>query len=170
MMTLQVAFWIFVILFAFIGSMRGWAKELLVTFSVLVALFVLNLMTYFPPIRNLFAQPNTETEFWIRTITLIVMVFFGYQTPKVAKFIGTKFGRERLSDSLLGFFIGAINGYLIVGCIWWFMIDSSYPFPGITAPNPVPWIVGILPPVWLTGIVLYFAILIAFLFLLIVLI
>ncbi len=37
MVSLIVIFWMYVILFAIIGGMRGWAKELLVTFSVILA-------------------------------------------------------------------------------------------------------------------------------------
>ena len=38
MISLAVVFWMYVILFAIIGGMRGWAKEILVTFSVILAL------------------------------------------------------------------------------------------------------------------------------------
>ena len=39
MISILSAFWMFVILFGLIGAMRGWAKELLVVFSVVLALF-----------------------------------------------------------------------------------------------------------------------------------
>ena len=168
MIPLSVAFWIFVTIFAVIGSMRGWAKEILVTFSVILALFIMQMMTFFPPIKNLFQQPNGTVEFWIRAGILLVMVFIGYQTPNVVRFASGKLVREKFSDALLGFFIGALNGYLIVGTIWWFMIDSGYPFPAIIAPQPPPMIVNYLPPVWLNGFALYFAVMISFIFLLVV--
>ena len=38
MMSIVYLFWMYVILFGVIGSMRGWAKELLVAFSVVTAL------------------------------------------------------------------------------------------------------------------------------------
>ena len=38
MMTLTAVFWMYVILFGIIGGFRGWAKELLVLFSVLLAI------------------------------------------------------------------------------------------------------------------------------------
>ena len=38
MMSLVYIFWMYVILFGIIGMLRGWAKELLVAFSVIVAL------------------------------------------------------------------------------------------------------------------------------------
>ena len=34
MMSIVYVFWMYVILFAVIGALRGWAKELLVVFSV----------------------------------------------------------------------------------------------------------------------------------------
>ena len=40
MMSIVVVFWMYVFLFAFIGGMRGWAKELLVTFSAILALAI----------------------------------------------------------------------------------------------------------------------------------
>ena len=170
MMTLNFAFWTLVVLFAIVGAMRGWAKELLVTFSAILALFFIEIfIRYLPPVRSFFAPPNDATEFWVQTIILITMVIFGYQTPNLAKFASPKFARERFSDALLGFFLGAFNGYLIFGSIWYFLIESGYPFPDyITAPAPVPWIVAYLPPVWLGIPTIYFAVAVSFLFVLVV--
>lgn len=170
MMTLTFAFWLCVVVFGIIGAMRGWAKELLVTFSVILALFLLEVLgRYFPPVREFFAQPNGSTEFWARTILLLFLVFFGYQTPNIARMAASRFARERLADSLLGFFLGAINGYLIAGTLWWFLTDSGYPFPQvITAPTPTPDIMVYLPPELLGIPTIYFAIAISFLFVLIV--
>lgn len=170
MMTLTFAFWLSVVVFGIIGAMRGWAKEFLVTFSVILALFLLEVLgRYFPPVREFFAQPNGSSEFWARTIILLVLVFFGYQTPNIARMASPRFARERLADSLLGFFLGGINGYLIVGTLWWFLIDSGYPFPKvITPPTPTPDIIAFLPPELLGIPNIYFAIAIAFLFVLVV--
>ncbi|OGO28672.1 MAG: hypothetical protein A2W33_04180 [Chloroflexi bacterium RBG_16_52_11] len=170
MMTLNFAFWTLVVLFAIVGAMRGWAKELLVTFSAILALFFIEIFVrYIPPVRSFFAPPNDATEFWVQTTILIIMVLFGYQTPNLAKFASPKFARERLSDALLGFFLGAFNGYLIFGSIWYFMAESGYPFPSyITAPTNDPWILAYLPPVWLGIPTIYFAVAVAFLFVLIV--
>ena len=44
MMSIVYIFWMYVILFAVIGAMRGWAKELLVAFSVITALAVILLL------------------------------------------------------------------------------------------------------------------------------
>jgi uncharacterized membrane protein required for colicin V production len=170
MMTLTFAFWMLVLITAIIGAMRGWAKELLVTFSVILALFIIEVsIRYIPPIQAFFSPPNDSTEFWVQTIILCMLVFFGYQSPNIAKFASPRFARERLSDSLLGFFLGAINGFLIFGSIWFFMIASGYPFPDyISRPPEPPAILAYLPPVWLNIPVIYFAIAVSFLFILVV--
>ncbi|NJN79252.1 MAG: hypothetical protein HC797_01560 [Anaerolineales bacterium] len=54
MMSIVYIFWMYVILFGIIGAMRGWAKELLVIFSVVTALAVnLLLEKYIPLVRDL---------------------------------------------------------------------------------------------------------------------
>ncbi len=177
MMTLTFAFWLFVSLFAVIGAMRGWAKELLVTASVILSIFVLSVLErYVPPVRDFLAAPNEAPEFWMRTLVMMVLVFFGYQTPNIQRIAGAKFAREKLSDSLLGLFLGALNGFLIVGTIWFFMDQSGYPFSKyISAPTadnalsaPALRLLPYLAPHWLGIPVIYFAVAITFIFLLVV--
>lgn len=177
MMTLTFAFWLFVTLFAVIGAMRGWAKELLVTASVILSLFVLSVLErYVPPVRDFLATPNAAPEFWMRTVVMAVLVFFGYQTPNIQRLAGGKFIREKLSDSLLGLFLGALNGFLIVGTVWYFLEQSGYPFPKfISAPDadnalsaPALHLLPYLAPHWLGIPVIYFAVAISFIFLLVI--
>lgn len=177
MMTLTFAFWLFVTLFAIIGAMRGWAKELLVTASAILSIFVLSVLErYVPPVRDFLATPNEAPEFWMRTGVMLVLVFFGYQTPNIQKIAGGKFIREKLSDSLLGLFIGAVNGFLIVSTVWYFMAQSGYPFPKfITAPSAdnelsasALRLIPYLAPQWLGIPVIYFAVAISFVFLLVI--
>jgi uncharacterized membrane protein required for colicin V production len=133
MMSLAVVFWMYVILFAVIGGMRGWAKEILVSFSVILALAFTSLLErYVPFIRDTLAPEKSPVLFWLRTIILILLVFFGYQTPNIARIAG-KMARERLEHIILGVVIGAVNGYLIAGTIWFYMADASYPFANIVA-------------------------------------
>jgi len=179
MVSLSFFFLFFVVIFGVIGMMRGWAKELLVIFSVILAIFVVSILeSLVPGLLNSFTQAGTQAYFWLRALILMVLVFFGYQTPNLPKLGGgAKFARERLQDSLLGFFLGAINGFLVVGTLWYYMHISGYPFPDIIIPpdpnNPftnsafrmLPW----LAPNWLTGPVLYVSVALAFVFVLVVL-
>ena len=53
MMTLTAVFWMYVILFGIIGGFRGWAKELLVLFSVLLAIAIDTvLLTYVESVQR----------------------------------------------------------------------------------------------------------------------
>src|SRR5512147_1359232 len=114
MMSVVYLFWMFVIIFGLIGWMRGWAKELLVSFSVILALALNHVIRRYIPI----AQSLEETDvslFWVRTIILIVLVYFGYQTVVSIPHLASRAARERLQDSLFGGIMGGINGYLIAG-------------------------------------------------------
>jgi hypothetical protein len=176
MVSLGFFFFFLVALFAVIGAMRGWAKELLVTFSVIVSVFIITVLErYIPAVYTSFAQPGTEPQFWMRTMILILLVFFGYQTPNLPKLAGTRFARERLEDMLLGLFLGALNGYLIIGTLWLYLHQAGYPYPYITPPDPntelgvaamrlLEW----LPPRWMGPPVIYFAVAIAFIFVIVV--
>jgi hypothetical protein len=171
MVSLPVFFWMFVILFAIIGAMRGWAKELMVTFSVVLALFLISVLeTYVGIFRNAIEAAGGAAQFWVRATIVILLGFFGYQTPNLRAIAGARFARERLQDTLLGFIIGALNGYLVVGTIWYYMHAAGYPFPDIISapPESANRLISLLPPTWLEIPWVYFAVGVAFLFVIIV--
>jgi len=174
MVTLDAFFWMLVFVFAMIGLMRGWAKEVLVTFAVVLGLFIITLLQQFAPgIISALSVDNATSVFWLRFVIIIVLVFFGYQTPNIGRLAGSgRFAREKLQDSLLGLFLGGINGFMIVGTIWYFLSQAQYPFPSIfTAPTPDSNAVQLLllmPPQWLGIPVIYFAVALAFVFVLVV--
>jgi len=174
----------FVVLFAVIGAMRGWAQELLVTFSVILAFFLINVLEnvvlkkYAPGVLG----DKSISKFWLRTLLVVVLVFFGYQTPRITRFAGS-IKKDKISDSFLGIFLGGINGYLIAGTLWFYMADAGYPFKYFLDPAKLlelniemspPIQIAIdfvnkLPPAWLgsdPGI--YIAVGLAFLFVLVV--
>jgi len=174
MMSIVYLFWLFVILFGVVGLMRGWAKELLVAFSVILALGLNHVLRrYIPIAQNL---PETdESLFWVRTIILLVLVYFGYQTVVSISHLASKAARERLQDSLFGAIMGALNGYLIVGTILFYMHVADYPFPEIISKPTDPTLLQTvnqmmlyMPPQLLGEPGIYFAIIIAFIFVLVV--
>jgi hypothetical protein len=214
MISFTVVFFMFMFFFALIGGLRGWAKEMLVTFSVVLTLFMVLVLERFSggivtpyaaldkrygyitdvevsdtdivvlaseeitPFDELptEAQRDYRRQFWIRTVVLLVLVFFGYQTIALTR-LGGSVRREKLQDFLLGLFLGAINGYFIIGTIWSYMHSSHYPFyPNITVPNNTDplistanTLINILPPIWLgTTPVIFIAVGLCFLFVLVV--
>ena len=119
-----------VILFAVIGSLRGWTKEIIVAFSVILALFVEHvLLTFVPPIGALFANLSSQSQFYTRAVLFIIITIFGYAGPTIVSKLGAKVVRERLQDILLGFFIGLLNGFLIVGTLFSFLDTAHYGVP-----------------------------------------
>jgi len=175
--TLPAFFWIFVFVCAVIGAMRGWAKEIMVTFSVTLGIFlIVVLQTYVPVIRNFMASAQPSTLFWMQAIIILVLAFFGYQTPNIKGLAGPRFARERLADTLMGILVGAFNGYLIFGSIWYYMDVAGYPYPAYIAPPPpgsevaatVDSLMKWMPPAYLIPPWIYFAVGLGFLFVIIV--
>jgi uncharacterized membrane protein required for colicin V production len=124
--SLIVIFETMIILFAIIGAMRGWAKELLVTSSIVLAIFLINILENYitPYYTALTVEPNVR--FTARAIILILLTFFGYESPHI-RALQPKVVRERLQDTLLGLILGAFNGYLVIGSLWSFMHEANYP-------------------------------------------
>jgi len=198
MISILTAFWMFVILFGLIGAMRGWAKELLVVFSVVLALFLIYVLEsytqYLVPFNEVLArvenlpagatfeslpaavQEELRTQFWSRATIVFLLSFFGYQTPRLAV-IRDKARRERIQDILMGVVMGLVSGFFIMGTLWWYMAAAHYPFgPEILAPQPgTPMgdaainILKYFPPVFASNqIGLFFAVVVAFMFVLVV--
>mgnify|MGYP006290563567 CR=1 FL=1 len=62
MISLMFSFWLFLGLFGLIGAMRGWAKELLVIFSIILALFLIYVLEAFTPFMVPFEELYAQVE------------------------------------------------------------------------------------------------------------
>ncbi len=177
MVGLDTLFWAFIVLFAIIGALRGWAKEILVTFAAILGLFLINtLETYVPYVRDNLMLRDGNLIFWMRLGIMGGLVFFGYQTPNLPRLSANpRFQRTQFQDSLLGFFLGAVNAFLLWGTLWFYLAAANYQFSAITAPiegspayEAAKQILPLLPPNFIGTPVIYFAVAIAFAFLLVV--
>jgi uncharacterized membrane protein required for colicin V production len=176
MLSLTVLFWVLVVLFAMIGAMRGWAKEILVVFSVILGLFLIILLETYVPFLKLDSDLPSTARLWIRVLIIGIMAFFGYQSPNLRGLSGgNRFVREKFQDALLGFILGALNGYLIFGSIWYFIDYANYPYEFIIPPDPSTAagqaaldLLSKMPPVYLVPPWIYFAVAISFLFVVVV--
>jgi Colicin V production protein len=173
MMSVIYLFWMYVLLFAIIGAMRGWAKELMVIFSVVTSLAVnLLLEKYIPLVRDL--DKASGSVFWIRTIILIALVYFGYQTVSIARF-SSKAARERLQDSMFGAVLGGFNGYLVAGSVLYYNHVANYPYSNIisraqdpTIAQAIELMMRYMPPRFLGEPGIYFAVIIILIFIIVV--
>jgi hypothetical protein len=128
MLSLTAAFWIMVFIFAFTGMMRGWTKEIVVTSAVILALFTIN--QFFSTIFGFVGWNNPANitpeirrwQFYVMSGFLLLLAFFGYQGPTLARSRADRLNRrDNLQDKTLGFIVGSMNGWLIVGTIWAFL-------------------------------------------------
>jgi hypothetical protein len=156
MIDMLIVFYMFLALFSLMGAMRGWAKELLVIFSVVMALAFINVVETLIPVLSPFIVSNPKIQYWFRIITVILIAFFGYQSPRISRLAKASERRERVQDFLLGLILGIVSGYMIVGTLW-FYLDAAgyYPIMKYVVAPPKDLGVGIqsaihfLPPAWL---------------------
>lgn len=172
MVNIFFVFYLLIALFGVIGAMRGWAKEILVTTSIILALALITVLETLVPLTGpLIRNSPPKTQFAIHAILVGLMVFFGYQSPNLPTFAG-KTRSDRVQDWLLGFFLGAINGYLIVGTFWYYVHIIEYPFPNVFQLNPndanILKIISYAAPQLMHGATVYISVVLAFIFVVIV--
>jgi hypothetical protein len=174
MMSIVYIFWMYVILFGAIGMLRGWAKELLVAFSVVVALTLNHVLWKYVPVVQQLPEDSTSL-FWVLSLVVVALVFFGYQTVALIPHLQSKAVRERLQDSLFGLIVGAVNGYLVSGTILFYLVQTKYAaFPKVVLPpSPeteaaVQSLMAYMPPHLLGEPGIYFAVILCFIFVIVV--
>ncbi len=131
MMQLWVFLVLMMVMLGAIGYMRGYTKELVATSGIVLALFTLK------QFETLLIDPLTDgrpdSKFYLQATILLLFAFFAYQTPGET-FAGIR-ERETVQEGILGLLVGAFNGYLLFGSLWWYMDNVGYPFsPHIIQP------------------------------------
>jgi hypothetical protein len=172
--SLTVLFGVLVALFAVIGAMRGWAKELLVTSAVVLGLFLNSILeNYVPSYQAALVTTPVSTGFTIRSLMLILLAFFGYQTTNL-KALQPKLARERLEEVVLGLFMGMLNGYLLVGSVWYYLHTAGYGITKLVIPpegelaEQIVGMMAFMPPEMLPIPHVFFAVGVVFVFIIVV--
>ena len=177
MVSLAVLFYIFIFIFALIGAIRGGAKEVIATFSVVLGLYIIAvLQSYVPAVESYITNSPITSQIGFKSIVLGGIVFCGYQTPNLPMFNqNQRFRRDRLQDLILGFMVGALNGFMIFGSLWYFIHEANYPYSFVLAPiagtpagEAAMQLIPMLPPTWLVTPLNYLAIALSFMFVLVV--
>ncbi len=126
--------WILAAFGSVIGFLRGWNREVIALAGVMLGAFFL--FQFDSVLRGtILLRFSRDQVFFIQAGIFLLIVFFAYQNRS---FTGE--GREsenRLQSEILGALVGAVNGYLIGGTLWYFLDVNEYPFsPLVLAPAP----------------------------------
>lgn len=176
MIQLSTFLWGMVALFAIIGFLRGWTKEIIALTGIVLALFTLQQFED-ALLQSLTEGANPAQQFYLYSGVLLIITYFAYRTPErfERRTARSRRIREGLQESLLGAMIGGFNGYLVFGSLWYYMRILDYPldplipppFAGTTSAAmqnqlPLDWLLG--------GNLLTLLLVVLFLFIIIVLI
>ena len=121
--------------FVILGGIRGFLKELGLTTVMIVWLFAMDQMI--PRLEDSIRQPESvlsrigiteatrDTPLWLLfTLGTLLVVYIAYHGETLA-FAGKP--PKGMLGTLLGVLIGAINGYLVCGTLWWILNRYNYP-------------------------------------------
>ncbi len=137
MLELVTLVWVSILVFAVIGLGRGWTKEVIAMAGVTLGLFALH--QFDAAIREqLLGNVSAGGKFLFQCAVLLIIAFFAYQTRALrggGRSEPDNAGRDALQAKALGGIVGALNGYLLSGSVWYFMHINDYPLaPYIEAP------------------------------------
>jgi hypothetical protein len=139
MVELALVVYMLTAFFAYMGWMRKWKKELISLAGIVLAIFALYQFRPFL-IGTLFENLPQGQQFYLQSFIFGLIVFFAYQT----KGFREDGNADALQQKALGGLVGALNGYLISGTIWYFL-DAPV-FDGTAIQYPLAPLV-IQPPV-----------------------
>ena len=126
MIDANVVFWAFVILISFFGSNRGWIREVIVSFSMVFAIFAIRQL-FTVQVVNDFSDAFTSpmSKWAIRAVPFIVITIFGYLGPTMARGRSESNLRGRFEEGILSLLLGALNGYLLFSSLAWFAAEAG---------------------------------------------
>ena len=139
MISIAWMFYLLVAFFASVGALRGWQREVISLAGLIGSIAALNqfgftlvdlgnrVLQFFNNVQ----QPDDiffldKRFFWVQFVFHILIAFFSYQViARIAdRTPGSRFGdrlRFGFQRRFIGGFLGAINGYLLIGALWGFL-------------------------------------------------
>jgi len=167
-MAVPYLFGILLYIYAWLGLLRGWTKELLVSFAAMLALAVNFMLRRYIPL--VYSLPNESTDlFWVRVIILASLLYFGYVTVLVIPSLALRSELRTPRDRGWGLLLGILNGYLVMGTLLYYSAIANYPLgpylPGpvdVTAVQFVNAWMAYMPPVMLSEPLIYFAVILTY--------
>ncbi len=190
MIEFSAVFLIAIAVFGVIGLLRGWVREVQVTAAAVLAMFIIEQISPWvwqvlvdrTPAESLALDPlgTLRRLVILKTAIMLIIAFFGYQGPVVVQFatqgrVQANRARETVQEGILGLGVGLLNGYLIMGALWWYLHVGQYPFSWMISPlnfpdSPSAGMIALLPLRYLVSPWLEILVVVFFLIVLIVVI
>lgn len=157
MIELSSLMWFTALLTGISGFLRGWRYEVPVMAAALMGIFLLLQADVLLRSIPFLSGTGREVTFTVQIVLFLFAIYVGYTTRRApvddqGRRIAIKLNS---SASFLGVLFGAINGWLIMGTIWYLMDINEYPLsPFIIAPavnSPSASALGSLPVILFTG-------------------
>lgn len=182
MINANLVYAVIILIFGLVGAMRGWVREVVVTASLVLALFVLNQLG--DPWNKLvdgITKPNSPEQWLLRAFPMFFIAFFGYLGPAVVRSRFEQNTRGKVEQGLLAFIIGLVNGFIVFSTLAYIAWKSGFltnaaPVDGqaLFTPPPGGWeqwfFIKNAAMVLLTGTVLVIVLIAMFLFVIVVII
>ena len=151
MLDLRIFLALVAFIFIYIGARRGFSQEIIATAGVLLALFGLH--HFDDTIRGQLLRSGAAwLHLLVQLLVFALVVYFAYHTRAVigSRALAVRTGEEmsrrsNMQDGVLGGIIGALNGYLIGGSVWYFAHINDYPILGSDQVTVAPETLRILP-------------------------
>ena len=134
MAPIEVVFGIVVFVFALIGLGRGFLRELGVTTVLVLLLFFLSRLEPYLErgmLKGIALVDATATmaearrvQCWVLLFVIVGVTFVSYHGETLA-FAGHL--AQGAQAVLLGLMVGALNGYLVAGSVWYYLDRFGYP-------------------------------------------
>ncbi len=134
MISIELMFYLAVLLFGGIGAIRGWQKEVIAMAGLIGSIAFLHqfgatLANYGSPLVSFLSgtsgDPTQREIFWVQFLFHITIAFFSYQiigsiADRAPGRRGEQF-RSGFQNAFIGFVIGVINGFFLFGTLWAFL-------------------------------------------------
>ncbi len=122
MINADIVFIIFVIMFGAIGAIRGWVREVLVSFSMIFALFVVN--QFNKELGSLAGSAGAEWKWFWRAFPFMLISFFGYLGGVVTN-RKTEGGKRDAAQAVLSIVLGLFNGFILFSTLAYFAFQAG---------------------------------------------
>ncbi|MBX7212970.1 MAG: CvpA family protein [Thermoflexales bacterium] len=117
MINADVVFIVFVLMFGAVGAVRGWVREVLVTFSMIFGLFVVN--QFNKELASLAGTAGPEWKWFWRAAPFVLITFFGYLGGVVTN-RKVEGGKRDAAQSVLAIVLGLLNGFILFSSLAYF--------------------------------------------------